>query len=372
MQAGQTARNQQIRDQLQTITFWWLDRMVTSQQPFTERRTLLWHGHWATAEQKVRWPAAMLQQNETERQLGAGSFDVFARAMVVDPALMIWLDASGNTARAPNENLGRELMEIFTLGHGNYTEEDVRQAARALTGWRLGQPDQGPVATFSVGRHAPGPQTILGSTQDFTASTLVDLLVSRPISPRYLATRMWGWLVSATPPGAASIDRIAAAYGPTYDLTGMFRAIFSDPAFTDSNSVIVKQPIEYVVGALRSLGLRPSALSATMRTTIQSGLSGMGQVPFQPPNVGGWPTGTAWLTTAAAETRIKLAAALARTADVSSIATAQPEDRPEAAAALLGLGPWTGRTRTVLASAASEPVEVLTLALVAPEYTVSG
>ncbi len=370
--AAQRALSTQLSEQMQTLTLWWLDRMVTTPQPFIERRTLLWHGHWATAEQKVRWPAAMLLQNEVERQLGGGGFDVFARAMVVDPALMIWLDATGNTASAPNENLGRELMELFTLGHGNYTEEDVAQAALALTGWRLGTPDQGPVATFSAKRHAHGPQTILGQTREFTADTLVNLLVAQRASPRYLAGRMWGWLVSSTPPSSASLDRIAAAYGPTYDLTGAFRAIFTDPAFLDAESVIVKQPIEYVVGALRSLGLTPSALPAKTLSAVQAGLSGMGQVPFQPPNVGGWPTGTAWLTTAAAQARIKMAAAVARTADVSVITAALQSDRPEAVAALLGVASWSGRTRSVLAAAASDPVEVLTLALIAPEYTVSA
>ena len=152
------------------------------------------------------WPAAMLAQNETERRLGGGDFGIFARAMVVDPALMVWLDANGNTAKAPNENLGRELMELFTLGHGNYTEEDVRQAALALTGWRIDRVDAAPTAAFAARQHAPGPQTILGVTKDFTADDLVDLFVSKP--PNYLATRLWGWLVGPTPPGATSLARI--------------------------------------------------------------------------------------------------------------------------------------------------------------------
>ncbi len=366
------AKGADTRTQMKTLTLWWLDRMVAAEQPWTERRTLLWHGHWATAEQKVHWPQAMLQQNETQRQLGAGNFDVFGRAMVVDPALMLWLDANGNTAKAPNENLAREFMELFALGHGNYTEEDVRQSALALTGYRINANADVPAATFMPERHATGTQTILGTTKSFTANDFVDLLVARPASVRYLATRMWGWLVSTTPPSAHSLDRIATAYGRTYDLTGMFRAILTDPAFLDVNSVLVKSPIEYVVGALRSLRLRPSTLPAKVQTTITAAFTGMGQVPFEPPNVGGWPVGGAWLTTAAAQSRIKLAAALARTADISAVATANPARRPDAAAQLLGLGGWTGRTRAVLVSAAADPEELMTLALVAPEYTVSG
>jgi uncharacterized protein (DUF1800 family) len=366
------AYRQDLTAQVREMSLWWLDRLVVASRPWVERRTLLWHGHWATSVKKVHWPAAMLQQNEAQRRLGGGNFDTFARAMVVDPALMLWLDASGNTAKAPNENLSRELMELFTLGHGNYTEEDVRQGALALTGWRIDRPITTPTAIFDPVSHATGTQTILGVTRDFTANDLVDLLVSRPASPRYLATRLWGWLVSADQPSEASLDRIAAAYGRSYDLTAMFRAIFADPAFRAVESVLVKSPIEYVVGALRSLGLRPSTLDTRGQRVLQAGLRGMGQVPFDPPNVGGWPVGTAWLTTAAAQARIQLAAALARLADISAVATVRPAARPDAAARLLGVGDWSSRTRGVLARAVNDPAELVTLALVSPEYTVSG
>jgi uncharacterized protein (DUF1800 family) len=313
----------------------------------------------------------MLLQNQTERTLGGGDFRTFARAMVHDPALMLWLDAAGNTAKAPNENLARELMELFTLGVGHYSEDDVRQAARALTGWLVSRRDEKPAASFEEQRHAGGTQNILGQTADFTDQTLIDLLVSRPDSGRYLATRMWGWLVSPTPPGESSLSRITAAYGPSRDLTAMFRAILADPAFRQADSVVVKQPIEYVVGALRDLRLRPSTLDKKVQQALLHGLSGLGQTPFDPPSVGGWPTGGAWLTTAAAQTRVKLAAALARAADLAAVSSQSVSKRPAYVAGMLGVGAWTARTQGVLASAASNPAELVTLALSAPEYIVS-
>jgi uncharacterized protein (DUF1800 family) len=353
------------------LVLWWLDRMVATDAPWTEKRTLLWHGHWATSIQKVKLASAMLAQNQTLRRLGGGGFDAMARAMVVDPALMIWLDASGNTARAPNENLARELMELFTIGVGHYTETDVRQAARALTGWRVDFAGAAPAAAFQPRAHATGTQTVLGTTKDLTADDLVDLLVARPDSARYLATRMWGWLVSPTPPSAASLDAAVSAYGAGRDLTALFRALFTDPAFTDSSSVLVRQPVEYVVGLLRTLHLRPSTMDAKVQRALLAGLAALGQVPFEPPNVGGWPVGGAWLTTSAARARLVLAEALARAADLSTIEKAATASRPDVLASWLGVDAWTARTRSVLAGAAGDPVELVTLAASSPEYVCS-
>ena len=124
------------REQQLALIWWWLDRMVAAGQPTSERLAWFWHGHFATSVQKVRNAASMLVQNETFRRLGRGPFAELAQAMIIDPALLVWLDGNDNTVSAPNENLSREFLELFTLGHGRYTESDVQQAARALTGWR--------------------------------------------------------------------------------------------------------------------------------------------------------------------------------------------------------------------------------------------
>jgi uncharacterized protein (DUF1800 family) len=419
-----------LQEQARELTMWWLDRMVAAEHPWEEKRTLLWHGHWATSIQKVRQPALMLAQNQTLRGLGGGDFREMARAMVRDPALMLWLDANKNTAKAPNENLARELMELFTLGVGHYTENDIRQAARALSGWVVGRrrgdgagrgrdrgraaaggktPDTGDTGDAGDDdgavdmtprliprRHAPGTQTVLGKTADFTDHSLVDHLVSLPPSPAYLATRMWSWLVAPTPPGPAALRRMVTAYGSNRDMTAMFEAMLTDPAFTDDRSVLVKQPLEWAVGAMRALGLRPAKLPAAEQRRLVQALNGLGQVPFRPPSVGGWPSGEGWLSTSAAQTRLAMAGQLAQRADLSAVEDAKPgNDRIDAAARLLGVTGagsgsgdgggsgggadaaggavgWTARTRAALASVqAGGPVRIVTAALCAPEYIVN-
>ncbi|HZB30454.1 MAG TPA: DUF1800 domain-containing protein [Streptosporangiaceae bacterium] len=359
-----------IRQQSQLLILWWLERMVAAEHPWTEKRTLLWHGHWATSIQKVRSAELMLRQNETLRRLGAGDFGVLARALVMDPALMIWLDAGGNTAEAPNENLARELMELFTLGVGHYTEQDVRQAARALTGWRM-ERRAGDIR-FVPRRHTSGTQTILGRTADFTPESLVDLLIGRPESARHLAGRFWAWLVRETPPTPQSLDRIVRAYGADRDTAAMFRAMLTDPAFTAADSVLVKQPVEWLAGALRALRLRPGRLPEAQRRQLINQLNGLGQVPFRPPSVGGWPSGAAWLTTSAAQTRIRIAAMLTRYADLKTIADEPAAGRADALAHVLGVPGWTGRTRAALSAAGGDPGRLVIVGLCAPEYVVNG
>lgn len=356
--AARKSFNKAARAQGQQLMLWWLDAMVTAPDPWLEKRTLLWHGHWATSIQKVRSPALMLEQNQKLRALGGGDFRTMAREMVRDPALMLWLDAEGNTAKAPNENLARELMELFILGVGNYTEEDVRQAALALTGWRVNR--QTGEAIFVPRRHAQNAQTILGSTGEFTDQSLVDLLVSRPASPRYLATRFWKWLVSAVPPSEAALDRLVAAYGAGRDTTALFRAMFTAPEFTDPNSVVVKQPVDWLVGSMRALRLRPADLPKP--EILVTALNALGQVPFTPPNVGGWPSGAAWLTTSAVQTRTKVAQLLALHSSVSAT--------PDTVADVLGVPAWTPRTQAVLNGAS--PKRLMVAALCAPEYVVSA
>jgi uncharacterized protein (DUF1800 family) len=365
-----TYQKQQLA-QGEQLVLWWLDRMTAATRPWVEKRTLLWHGHWATSIRKVRSAAMMLQQNQTLRQLGGGDFQTMARALAVDPALLVYLDASGSTAHAPNENLARELMEVFTLGVGQYAETDVRQAARALTGWRVDTVPPPATATFVPKSHAGGNQTILGKTMPFAVNDVVDLLVTSAASPRYLATRLWGALVSPVPPPAHSLSRAVAAYGPQRNLTALFRALLTDQAFTDSGSALVRTPVEWAVGALAALGLRPSRLPAASRRALLWGLQGLGQLPFAPPDVTGWAGGTGWQTAGAARARLDLAGVLARAANLAALKATATGERPDRIAAMLGLDGWTGRTRTVLAGAAGDPVELVTLALNAPEYLVS-
>ncbi|NKI45287.1 DUF1800 domain-containing protein [Streptomyces physcomitrii] len=365
-----------LRGQREDAVLWWLDRMVAAERPWREKRTLLWHGHWATSIGKVRSGQAMLAQNETLRRLGGGDFRTLARAMVRDPALLIWLDAPKNTAEAPNENLARELMELFVLGVGNYSEDDVREAAKALTGWTVDRrAEQGPRARFRARRHAGGSRTVLGHSGDLDARALVDLLTEEADCARHLATRWWGWLVSAeNAPSRTSLDRLTEAFGARRDITAMLRALFTDPAFTDPDNVLVKQPVEYVVGTLRLLGLRPRRLPEQGGRVLLRSLGGLGQTPFAPPSVGGWPSGPAWLTTAAAQSRLTFAQYVTRAArDTEAMAAIRKEtagERPEALARLLGVREWSKSTRAVLVDASADPARSLAIALTSPEYSV--
>ncbi len=357
---------QAIAQQQQTLATWWLDRMVATTVPLVERMTWFWHGHFATSVQKVRSPHLMQRQNDTFRQWGMGDLGTLARAMIVDPAMLVWLDAQQNSVRAPNENLARESMELFLLGIGHYTEDDVRAAARALTGWTVDRTTS--TARFVPRRHDNTAKTILASTQNYDADSFVDLVLAQPASPRFIAGRIWFRLVSATPPAEDVLDRLVAAYGANRDVHALLVALAGEPAFVDSANSLVKQPVEWLVGLLRSLGLRPAQLSGR---ALLAGLRSLGQVPFEPPNVGGWPADVAWLTTSAALTRLHLAQAVAARADVSSITNVSAQARPEAVRRLLGVASWTDRTTAALAKVADDPRQVLAIAACAPEYVVS-
>ena len=166
----QEARKEQRRDaaaESRRLGVWWLDRMAAADEPFPERMAWFWHGHFATSAQKVRYPQLMFGQNETLRRLGRGDFRALAGAMIVDPAMLVWLDGGGNRVGKPNENLAREFMELFTLGVGNYTEDDVREAARALTGWRVDV--RSGTARFDPDDHDAGAKSLLGTTAGYDA-----------------------------------------------------------------------------------------------------------------------------------------------------------------------------------------------------------
>jgi uncharacterized protein (DUF1800 family) len=364
------ARKAQRREaiaQSRRLGVWWLDRMAAVDEPFPERMAWFWHGHFATSAQKVRYPQLMSAQNETLRRLGRGDFRTLANAMIVDPAMLVWLDGGGNRVGKPNENLAREFMELFTLGVGNYTEDDVRQAARALTGWRVDF--RTGAARLDPVDHDAGPKSVLGTTADFDASGLADLLVTRPASPRFLAGRVWRRFVSDAPPDPATLDALVAAYGPSHDITAVVRAAVMSPAFRSASSVLVRQPVEWLVGALRALRLPASHVKGAALT---GGLRDLGQTPFFPPDVGGWPAGTPWLSTAAALARLRTARALTAVADLSPVADVPAPGRVEATAALLGLPGFTARTTEALAPLAGHPPDLVAAALASPENTVSA
>ncbi len=360
-QKGNKAR----RDQLQTAIAWWLRRMVAVEEPFGEKLTFLWHDHFATAFNKVRQAQLMVQQNETLRSKGRGDFRDLALAMLTDPALLLWLDGEKNTAKAPNENLSREFMELFTLGHGDgYTETDVREAARALTGWRVDRKTG--KATLVDKLHDTGSKTVLGVTGNLDYVAFCDAVLARPASAAFVATRFWNRLVASTPPPKPALDAMVSAYGAKRNVSALLQTMLTRPEMDSSAGTLVSMPVEWLVGALRSLKV-PLDDDKTV-TKLAGALRQLGQLPMDPPNVSGWPAGQAWLSTSAADLRMKTATMLAKVGDLSTVKSGSVTTRVEMAGHLIGVGTWSTRSATALKDAAADPVRLLTVALNTPEY----
>lgn len=285
---------------------WWLYRMLFTPDPLTERLTLLWHDHFATSQLKVDDVGAMRAQNETFRRQGRGPFRELVNALLRDPALLVWLDAPSNRKEKPNENLARELMELFTLGVGNYTESDVKGAARALTGRTV---VQGRYA-FQEADHDDGAKTILRKTGAFDGEQLAVLLLEQPAAANRLAWRLCqGFLgegvadATATRALAEQLRRDELHIGRAVETILRSERFFSAP---NLHSRVV-DPVGYVVGAVRSLErLDPPPSTLLLAEWTRR----LGQVLFFPPNVGGWPGGRSWLSGRAVLARGNFAAAL--------------------------------------------------------------
>jgi uncharacterized protein (DUF1800 family) len=344
------------------LGLWWLDRMVMATNPFPEKLTFFWHGHFATAVSKVRSAALMLRQNELLRTGCLGAFDALDLAIARDPAMMIWLDEDQNIAGRPNENFARENMELFTLGYGNYSEDDVREAARCYTGWRYNQNSDAFVEVAKL--HDNDVKTVLGHTGNFDGADLIGFLTHSEASYRWICTRVWCRFAQTITTDPV-VNTLMTTYAEQLNIGALMTAAFNSPLFLKTKGELVKQPVEYVVGALRALKLRAD------NQNYLGYLQALGQVPFEPPNVGGWPFDDGWLTTAASLTRMQFARSIAAHGDISAVADESASDRADAAAHLLSVDTWGAQTRVALAQVAHDPVSLMTLALCAPEYVVN-
>jgi uncharacterized protein (DUF1800 family) len=356
-----------LSEQMTELSRWWLHRMSAVRQPIHEKLTLLWHNHFATSAEKVGVAAYMAAQNQKLRTLSLGDFRSLAYAMLTDAAMLRWLDGQTNTAAAPNENLAREFMELFALGHGDgYTEDDVREGARALTGWMI-QPSG--ATSMMPRRHDYTAKTIFGVTRDFDAAGFCDIVLSQPKSAQHVCTRLWQQLASDAPPSPQALDRLVTAYGPARDLKALTRAILTDDEFTSGRATIVNTPIEWLVGMIRTLHV-PIGTRARLKL-IDTTLTELGQRPFYPPDVGGWPHGRVWMSTASAQVRMYAAGQLARAGDLSIVEDAAAGDRIDAVGYLIGVGAWTDRTIAALKPLTRRPVQLVAAAVNTPEYLTS-
>jgi len=361
------AAGKQRAAQGRALTGWWIERMVAATVPLPEKLTWFWHGHFATSVAKVREPALMLRQNELFRRGGQSAFGAFTLAVATDPAMLVWLDAGQDKAGHPNENFARELMELFTLGIGRYEETDVREAARGFTGWAY---DRG-TDSFVVHdrQHDGGTKTLLGVTGPMTGADVVSLVTHRPDSARWVLSRLWSRFAYPVAPGDPVVTDLLPAYSPDQPTTAALQALFTHPAFLAeaTHSGLVRQPVEYVVAILRLLGLRAADLPHSPIGVLR----GLGQVPFAPPSVGGWPTNRGWLSTASALQRAGFVQAAVPLADLSAVADQPAAARVDATAHLLGIDGWTSATATVLRSQQGDPTRLVSLALLAPEFVLN-
>jgi uncharacterized protein (DUF1800 family) len=285
---------------------WWVYRMLFGPDPLTERLTLLWHNHFATSNLKVNDLGLMRRQNETLRALCRAPFGRLLHAMLRDPALLIWLDAPVNTKRHPNENLARELLELFTLGIGHYSEEDVKQAARALTGWRLVDDE----ARFVPVRHDSATKTILGRSGAFDADGLAALLLEEPATSRRLAWRLCHEFFGEGAIDAREIDALAEGLrARELDMGWCVATVLRSRRFFDAANLGrgIASPVDFILGTVRALEVFNPAPSTPV---LADWCGRLGLDLFYPPNVGGWPGGRNWITTRWAIGRANFVAAL--------------------------------------------------------------
>ena len=299
---------------MSTYQRWWLDRMATTANPLEEKLTLYWHGHFATAFSKVKRPRAMLAQNKLLRDLSGGNFRELAKKITADAAMLIWLDGNTNQLAAPNENYGREFMELFTLGKDRYTQEDVRQAARAFTGYTTD--GQGNVF-YNAELHDPGTKVILGNAGTWAPLDVADIVLDHhpdgAVAAHYVAARLAGFLHRPDPEPAV-VEAMAVAFAAGgYEIKPMVRALLMRQEFMDGPVLTVKSPAELVASAIRALDLAkaPTPTAGKPRQGLDElakACEAMGQELFNPPNVAGWKGGASWANTATTLARYNFAA----------------------------------------------------------------
>jgi hypothetical protein len=297
------------------IRGWWLYCMLQGGHPLREKMTLFWHNHFATSIGKVQSPVLMFQQNCLLRSHALGRFGPFLQAVSRDGAMLVWLDSNRNVKAHPNENYAREVMELFSLGVGNYTEKDIREAARAFTGWHT----DGRGFVFDADAHDGGTKTVLGQTGPWDGGDVVRILLEQPAAARFLVRKLYRFLVSeqADPP-AALLEPLCDAFRKSdYDIAALVRTILASRHFYSAYAFRqrLKGPVEYALGAVQAVYRRYGENEADYRPLPAQALVGrlnaMGQPLFAPPNVKGWPGGQAWLNTSTVLERDNFAGALA-------------------------------------------------------------
>jgi uncharacterized protein (DUF1800 family) len=283
---------------------WWVERMRTTTKPLQEKMTLFWHNHFCSGQDKLFDMTAMFDQNQKFRTLGMGNFETLCQTIAVDPAMLVYLDNATNRVGAEQENFARELMELFTLGVGHYTEQDVVAMAKAWTGhniigWNGSFTD--PTYIFRANRHDNSVKTLFGISQNWDGPQTITEIVNgskKTECSRFIARKMWKYFAH-TQPSDGLVNALAAVFAGSMVISDLVGAILLHDEFWSSASrwSLVKSPVEFVVDVLRRVG-QPSTVAG-----LPWAVEGMGQVLFNPPNVAGWGQNAYWLSTATAWAR---------------------------------------------------------------------
>lgn len=281
-----------VQEQGRELRNWWVEEMLATDQPLVERMVMFWHNHFTSSMLKVRYAPALFRQNALFRREALGNFATLLKDVARDPAMLIYLDGMRSVARQPNENFARELLELFTLGEGRYSEADIKAAARAFTGWSVNR-ETGQFIE-RAGQHDDGEKTFLGQTGRFGGDEIITILLKHPRTAETIVEKMWREFVSLRP-DPAEVKGLAASFRQSgYQIKPLVRALLMSQAFRDpaNRGGLIKSPVELIIGTVHVLGL-----PVPEKTQLVRMMQGLGQVPFDPPNVKGWPGGESWITT---------------------------------------------------------------------------
>jgi uncharacterized protein (DUF1800 family) len=296
------------------IRDWWMYGMLHGGHPLREKLTLFWHNHFATSITKVRGTGLMFAQNELLRTHALGKFEPFLQAISRDPAMLLWLDSNSNVKGKPNENYAREVMELFSLGVGNYTETDIREAARAFTGWHT----VNGAFRFEASLHDSGAKSFFKQTGNWDGGDIVRIILKQPAAAKFLVGKLYAHFVSEAAPPAGLLDPLCDSFRKgEYDVAALLRTMLSSKWFFSEHAFRkrIKSPVEFVLGAARAVYREFPEDHADHRPlphgVLVPRISATAQTLFAPPNVKGWPGGKAWLNTSTMLERNNFAAAIA-------------------------------------------------------------
>ena len=310
------------RFSINQLQSWWVDQMLTTPTPFAERMTLFWHGHFTSDYRKVANETYIYWQNLTWRRMGLTDLRSILMQVTTDPAMLRYLDLATSTGQNPNENYSRELMELFTMGAGNYTEDDVRESAKALAGWVEPPPDSGAgrqavystqkTGVFNPRRAYRGSVTYLGKNGPLDTQGVIDRILAQPATAAFITNKLVTHFVTGRP-SPSYVKALADTFRRSkYDMKTLMRAILTSSEFSSASSYrsLIKSPVEFMLDAARALGL---AAGSNISKLIPASGSGMGQSLFDPPDVNGWPNNDSWISSNTVVERVNfVSAALAQ------------------------------------------------------------